>query len=260
MSITTLLSQFGQFLKDNWGKLLLGTLAFGLLLTGWRYYKGTQAVHDNQAAYDHLAHTYSQEPASFQMVFMDPEGDVFTNSFLFDQFFEVDDIREQVEVETGVDIKAVIEAEKALDLVKTSFFRGGLAGIQDSSSGILTFRFLVGESAEENLAVAQAYKDIILDQGLPFTEHLEMFVVTEPVNEDFTHDDKIPAVASPKVLNTYMSPSRKSLIIYGVLGLLLGFVVTTGFLITDGTLMMPIILLRVMGGFLSRSKSKWEPF
>lgn len=241
MSIITLLDELWRFIKDYFIILLVGACVFAALLGGFRYYRGSHGFSEQTASYEHLAHVYAQEPASFKMIFLNEEGDMFTNSFLLDEYFEVDEIRQIVEEETGVAIGDVLEAEQALELYKTPHFRGGLAGIQEKSSGVLTFRFLVGETAEENLRVAEAYEALLLNKAFPFMEKLDMYEVEAPSVGEIVHPDDLPALASLDVLNPYAQVSKKSLIIYSFLGFVLGTILTAGFLLLKRLLSSKIV-------------------
>ena len=226
MSLLTMIREFWRFIKDYRMKILLGSVVVALLAVGGRYFLSQTQLEDTQEHYDYLANVYQQTPASLEMVATLEDGQLFTNSHIFDEYFSKPHVIQQVEDMTGIDFSQWYESEQALELFKTGGFRGGLAAIRDSSSNVITLRFLVGQTAEENLAIAEAYAEILREGNLPFLRNTEVVLITEPVSGDLIPFEIYENLASPETLNPYAGPSAPSFIIYGVAGLIAGLFLT----------------------------------
>ena len=227
MSLLTMIREFWRFLKDYRLKIILGSVVVALLAVAGRYYLAQTQVEETQEHYDYLANVYQQTPASLEMVATLEDGQLFTNSHIFDEYFSKPSVIQQVEDQTGIEFSQWYDSEQALELFKTGGFRGGLAAIRDSSSNVITLRFLVGQTSEENLAIAEAYADILREGDLPFLRNTEIAIITEPVSNELIPFEMYDNLASPETLNPFASPSAPSFIVYGVAGFIAGAFLTT---------------------------------
>ena len=227
MSLLTILQELWRFIKDYSLRILLGAVAVSILAVAGRYYLADLFIEEGQdEAYAYLSEVYAQTPASLEMIVTLEDGTVYTNSHIFDEYFSNPQVIQQVEETTGIEFHQWREAEKALKLYKTSGFRGGLASIRETSSNIFTLRFLVGQTAEENLAIAQAYADILTAGEIPFLTNSKITIITEPVSQDLLPEEIYDSLAKPETLNPFKSPSTPSYIVYGVAGFIVGALAT----------------------------------
>lgn len=227
MSLLTIIREFWRFLKDYRLKIILGSIVVATIAVGGRFYLSQMKATENQADYDYLEKVYEQTPALIEIVATLEDGQLFTNSHIFDEYFSRPEIVRQVEESAGIEFYQWYESEQALELYKHSGFRGGLGAIRDSSSNIITLRFLVGQSEEENLAIAQAYADILRKQPLPFLRNTEITIISEPAIGEIASFDMYENLASPETLNPFKSPSAPSIAVYGIAGLIAGAFLTT---------------------------------
>lgn len=229
MSLLTILQELWRFIKDYSLRILLGAIAVAILAVGGRYYSANIFVEEGQEEATHyLSEVYAQTPASLEMIVTLEDGTVYTNSHIFDEYFSNAQVIKQVEEATGIEFHQWRESEIALKLYKTSGFRGGLASIRDSSSNIFTLRFLVGKTSEENLAIAQAYADILTSGDIPFLRNSTISIITEPISKELLPFEIYETLANPETLNPFKSPSTPSYIVYAIAGLIVGTIATIG--------------------------------
>lgn len=228
MSLVTIINEILRFLKDNIIRIILGALAIALLTVGARYFISTILLTDQQEAADNLEQILEQEPASFRAIVTIEDGQIFSNPHLYDDYFTTPEVVEQIENNTGVDVSQTLEYERTLELYKTPTYRGTIAGLRDIASGVFTFRFLVGASAEENLAVAQAYRDLLVSEDMPFSDKHSIDIIVEPVMGELVDTETYTNIALPEILNIYRSNDAPALIIYGIVGFIAGIILMSG--------------------------------
>lgn len=226
MSLLTIIRELWRFVKDYILRIILGAVLVAILAMGGRYFLSTLTEEETQVAYEYLTEVYNQTPASLEMIVTMEDGSIYTNSHIFDEYFSNPTIIKQVEEKTGIEFSQWREAEKELGLYKTGGFRGGLASIRNSSSNIFTIRFLVGRSAEENLAIAQAYADILREGELAFLGNNSISIITEPTLDELLPLEIYESLATPETLNPFKSPGAPSYVIYGVAGFIVGGILT----------------------------------
>lgn len=228
MSINTLLHELWRFVKDSWIKILIGSFVFGLI--GWGAYQAIDYLfaseEDQTEALETLTTIYAQEPAEFQAVVMTKEGDVFANSYIFDEYFTRPAVLEKIEKETGVDLTKWQAAELALNLNKTPQFRGGIAAIRNTSSNVITFRFLVADTASDNLKVAQAYAELLETGGVPFTQNQTVHIITQPATIELLDLERNKEVPTEDTLSAYVSNNPILPVLAFFAGALLGVFIT----------------------------------
>ncbi|UUX33852.1 hypothetical protein [Fundicoccus culcitae] len=244
MSLVTLVSELWRFIKDYFIKILFGAVIIALLVVGVRYVLTKNVDEEVVAHYDYLANIYHQEPAEFQAIVVNEDGTFFNNSFVFDEYFSRPEVIKQIEAETGLSLMPWYEAEQALELYKTTQFRGGIANIRNTSTDIMTFRFLVGQSSEENLQIAQAYADLMTSGDIPFMTTHQISIIQEPVIHEFLDLEVIKSVPTEETLSGFESPSLTSTIIYGAIGFIMGI-----FIMIIGLLVLRLFKKRINYGF-----------
>ncbi|WP_124058605.1 hypothetical protein [Vaginisenegalia massiliensis] len=230
MSLLTLIQELWRFFKDYLVKIVLGAIFVGLLTSGGRYFLTNQQVEGQKEAYNHLVQVYSQEPAEFQFILTNADGTLFDNSFVFDEYFSSPEVIKQVEAETGIKFGRFVQDEQLLELFKTSQYRGGLSAVRNTSTNVITMRFLVGKNADENLKIAQAYFKLLQENRVPFAKNHERTIVTSPVKAELLDLNTVQNVAVPESVSGLGGPNAKSSIIFGIAGFMFGLILTTGLL------------------------------
>src|SRR5699024_12605399 len=101
---------------------------------------------------------------------------------------------------------------------KSRDFRGGLAAVRNTSTDEITMRVLVGQTAEENLAVAEAIYQYIVDGNVPIYENYDLtFLSTPDIGEDLTVDENMMIPTSETLSGLQPQATGDSLVIYAVL-------------------------------------------
>lgn len=228
MSLATIISEIWRLFKDRLKTILLGAFIIGLLAAGGRYFLGQYLYGDLQEASSHLNHVFQQEPASFRAIVTIEDGQVLSNPNLYDVYFTTPKVVEEVEAATGLDLSQTLESEDALELYKTPSYRGSIAGVRDQASGVFTFRFLVGNDAEENLTIAQAYQDILETHEIPFAHSHEIEIIQDAEIGELIDIEVYDVVPTEGTMNPYQLSSSRPMIIYGVLGFVVGMIIVLG--------------------------------
>lgn len=230
MNLITIISELYRFIRDHLIKILIGTLAVATLIAGGRYYLSSQHAMQHQDAYNYLKEIYSQEPAELQFIVTTNEGELFGNSFIFDEYFSQPQWIKRIEQETGIQFGKWLESEQELGLFKTPQFRGGLAAIRNSSSDVMTLRVLVAPTAQENLTITQAIMKLVENEEVAFLNHHNVTFLEQPMIGERLDLETNTMVATPESLSVYAGPNVRSVVLYGVLGLIAGFILTVGVL------------------------------
>lgn len=247
MSLLTIIAELWRFFINNIIKIMIGaiivmglTLGARMLLTNYiensAIGEATSETSANaeltpeeiEASYNYLATVYEQEPAEFSFVGINPEGLILGNSFILDEFLSRPDIVAELEEISGVDIAATLEAQENVGLEKSRDFRGGLAAVRNTSTDVITMRVLVGQTAEENLAVAEAIYQYIVGGNVPIYENYDItFLSTPDIGEDLIVEENM-MIPTPETLSG-LQPQETggSLVIYAVLGGILGVILST---------------------------------
>lgn len=242
MSLTTVFSELWRLIKDNWLKIFIGGVIFSILtvliqifLTQYADRLFAEPVEEEiPGQREYLTEIYSQEPAGFEFIAQKEDGDLFANSFLFDEYYTSEIVVDQLEEETGVEISDVLEAEENLGMIKTSQYRGSLAGIRNTSSNVITFRVHVGETAQENLRVARWIEEEVRNNSLPFSETLNTVLLTPSQTGELLQGEDFLKVSSPEALGDQsVSPAKGQVnrILYAGVGFILGLILTLALLV-----------------------------
>jgi len=244
MSLTTILSELWRFIWDKKVKILVGALIIGVLSILGSYFltslnsqptepeenQGqTEAITDEEfeESRNYLAEIYEQVPAEFEIFVQLEDGNVFGNSFIFDEYFSSPEVVEEVENRTGTSFGDTLEHEQRLELFKTSQYRGSIAGIRDTSSNIITIRVQAAQTAEDNLAISEAFLNMIENQEVPFADGLEITVMSEPQNIERLTEGDLEMVSSPEALGTFApaDSENRSFVLYGIAGFIIGLLI-----------------------------------
>lgn len=228
MSLATIISELWRFVKDNIVRILIGALVISIITVGARYFITDILLSDRQEAADYLEKVYTQEPSSFKAVVTIEDGQIFSNPHLYDDYFTSPQVVAAVEEETGIEIQETLDSERLLELFKTPTFRGSISAVRDNASGVFIFRVLAGQTPEENLAIANAYRDLLASGEIPFMENQFADITLEPMIGEVVDTEEYLSLPTVDTLSIYRSNNARSLIIYGVLGLIVGLILTTG--------------------------------
>ncbi|AXY24835.1 hypothetical protein CL176_01710 [Suicoccus acidiformans] len=226
MSLVTIIQELWRFVKDNRFRILLGTLLGAVLVVGLRYAITNYVLRDSREAFNELREVYSQEPAEFQILVTIEDGQLFSNAFAYEEYMASEPVVRQIEAETGIEFYDWYKNEQTLELYKTTNYRGGLAGIRNSDSGVFTFRFAVADSPEANLAIAQAYADLILRGDAQFMEGHTVQMVTEPAIQELLPEELLPNVGTPESLSTFGVMNPLKTMLYTIIGAIIGLILS----------------------------------
>lgn len=244
MSLTTILSELWRFIWNKKVKILIGAVIIGVLSILGSYFltnlnsqptdseesqEQTEAMtnEDFEESRSYLTEIYEQIPAEFEIFVQLEDGNVFTNSFIFDEYFSSPEVVEEVENRTGTSFGDTLEHEERLELYKTSQYRGSIAGIRNTSSNVITIRVQAGESAEENLAISEEFLNMLENQEIPFAQGLKITVMDAPQNIENLVEGDLEMVSSPAALGTFApaESENRSLALYGVGGFIMGLLI-----------------------------------
>lgn len=226
MSVLTIIAEYWRFLKANLWRLLLGAILGALVLLGARYLLGQIWLSNRNDSYQYLSRVYQQEPAEFQAIISIEDGQLFASSNIYDEYFSSEPVVQEIEKRTGIQFHQWIDAERDLELIKSDGFRGGIAAIRDNSSGLITFRFLVGKTSAENLKIAQAYADLLTEQRFDFNQKHQINLTHPAQIIELLDLDMVQTVPTPATLNMFAGMTLKNIIIFSVLGFILGTMLT----------------------------------
>lgn len=223
MSLSTVIRELWHFFLDYIWKFILWGIIGAVFLTFGHWLLAEHRESIDQEAYDYLEMVYSQEPAEFQALISLEDGEVFGNSYVFDEYFTSPEILNQMEELTDVPLNKWINSEHALELFKTSLFRGGIAGIRNTSSGVITFRFLVAPTAEENLKVANAYRDLLMaENSIPFMESQTPTIMLEPMIGEVLDLEQVTEVPTENTLTIFNHQNLLTKMVVLIAGFIVG--------------------------------------
>ena len=250
MSLTTVLSEIWRFIKDKKMKILIGAILVSVLAvigstviqrvtdqpadeeqvnTSNGSGTSTTMTEDLQESREYLENIYEQEPAEFEMFVQLEDGNVFSNSFIFDEYFSSPEVVEEIEDQTGITYSDTLEHAEKLGLLKTSQYRGSIAGIRNTSSNIITIRVQVAESPEDNLILANAFEDMLENNEIPFAEGLKITMISNSEIGETLTESNLEMVSSPAALGTFAPADSESssTVLYAIAGFIMGLLITT---------------------------------
>lgn len=227
MSLATITNELWRFIKDNLLRILIGSLVISVLTVGARYFITDFLFSDRKEAVEYLETVYSQEPSSFKAIVTIEDGQILSNAHLFDDYFSSPDVVERIENETGIEFQQTLDSERTLELFKSPSFRGSISGVRDNASGTFIFRILVGQTAEENLAIANAYRDLLESDEIQFMVNQQADITVEPFIGEIIDTEEYLNVPTINTLSVYHSNNARSLFVYSVLGFIVGLILMT---------------------------------
>lgn len=222
MSLLTLVQELWRFIKQHFKNLIVGALIGMFFVLLVRYALGIVLLNRRDDSYQYLSHIYSQEPAEFQAIISLDDGQIFTNSNIYDEYLSSTAVVKEIEDKTGLTFGRWINDERNLDLREEGSYRGALAAVRDTSSDLITFRVLVGQNKDENLKIAQAYADFLTSEQMAFKDIHDIQITHEPEVMELLNLDKIQNVPTEKTLNLYAGMTPKNMVVFSFLGFIVG--------------------------------------
>lgn len=222
MSLLTLIQEIWRFVRNHIKQFILGAILGMVVVLSTRYALGRILLNQQNDSYEYLQHIYSQEPAEFQAIISLNDGQIFANSNIYDEYLSSTSVVEHIEKQTGIKFGRWKTDERNLELREEGSYRGALSAIRDSSSDLITFRVLVGQNKEENLKIAQAYVDFLESDDMAFKKIHNIQITHQPEIIEFLNLDKVQNVPNDKTLNLYAGMTPKNIVVFSVLGLILG--------------------------------------
>lgn len=243
MDISTLFRELVRLIKKNIIIILFGAVIVAIISIGFNIIiervlsseiveeSGENNINDINMANEYLENIYSKNAVSFEFVLIKPDGNVFENSFILDEYFSSDEVIEEIQQNLNFEFIDTLKYEKTLGLSKTSNYRGSIAAIRDRSTNIITMRVLVSDSDEKNLAIAREIESMLASSTIPFLQDIEYVNFTAPQIEEKLPESMEGFVAQKDVITFNAadvdSISRPRNIIKLGLGFIGGAIVTT---------------------------------
>ncbi|XJS10081.1 hypothetical protein ACF3NG_08035 [Aerococcaceae bacterium WGS1372] len=227
MSLATITNELWRFFKDNLLRIIIGSVLISVITVGARYFITDFIFFDRHEAVAYLETVYSKEPSSFKAVVTIEDGQIFSNAHLFDDYFSSPEVVEYIESETGLEFQQTFDSEHTLELYKSPSFRGAISGIRDNASGTFIFRILAGQTAEENLKIAEAYRDLLESGEIQFMSNQQADIIVEPFIGEIVDTEEYLSVPTIDTLSVYRSNNARSLFVYSVLGFIVGLILMT---------------------------------
>lgn len=211
----TFFQEIKRFFKENLkiysAFCVLGILLFGVLLV-------VQNVFDSKKVTVEI--DKDSRMASFVFYVENSLQGVYNNSNFLDTVFLSEEFVQGAEKETGVEIGKLIDEQLNSDFVPTLLDRGYIGVGRDVHDETLLFQANLG-SEEENLAVANYYYNLVINDEIPFLQNKEVYVVRKPylvdLEENLANSD--PAATTPSLAVTILKG-----MIFGIVGLVIGII------------------------------------
>lgn len=251
MSLNTIIKEFWRFIKDSFFKIIIGAVIFAFISIGIVFLfdrmipnaltSATIEVNtddsvdksDAKESRDYLREIFGIEPASFQIYVQVADGDPFTNSFIFDEYYTSYPFVSEISKNSDFQLPETLAHEERLGHKKTAEYRGSIAGIRDTSTHVITFRVQSESTAADNLRLAELIFEDIVSQNPSFLSDADITVIEPPQNKEFlTLPDslKVPTTPDSESVQEGTRSGRKILIII-IAGFILGILVSTGILL-----------------------------
>lgn len=217
MDSATLISELKRFVKDNRKAMALLTI---IVLAAFLGVSVFSASIKEKLETPSLLENTVESPAIFQFYVLNEDGTTYENSALLEEYFLLDGIVNEVEKETGVPLKEKLEEQEKSGFIKTQYDRGIVGISRNGSSNVFTANAKVG-TAEENLAVMEAYFDYLTSETMPVLQGKQLNILRDPENKDYSlgNEGEIVGVDGDAGVLT-----PKKLLLLGIVGLFGGFI------------------------------------
>lgn len=164
-----------RFLKENI-KIYSMFAIIGILLFGVTLFFQNKDNNSNKESVDIQQ---DARMATFVFYVENAQQNVYVNSNFLDSIFLSQEYINRAEVETDVEISELIEKQINSDFVPTLLDRGYIGVGRDVHNETMMFQAKLG-TEEENLAVANYFYDLVINDEISFLANKEVYLVREP--------------------------------------------------------------------------------
>lgn len=204
-----------RFFKENvkiyFSFLLLGLLSFGIMI----FFQSMNGKDKTSVEIDEDARM-----STFVFYVENSEQYVYNNSNFLDTVFLDKKYVEEAEKATGIELSKLIDEQLESDFIPTLLDRGYIGVGRDVHDETMLFQAKLG-SEKDNLAVANYYYNLIVNEEIPFLDNKNVYIVKEPYLVELEEENIAPST-------TELEPSILVLILKGVIfsavGLLIGII------------------------------------
>lgn len=179
MDSHTLFYELKRLLKSNKKQYMSFFIGVFVLLAGILLLPSL--LTDNMENTNHKNNSKhpKENPAVFELYIEYDTGNTFTNTLLLEQAMKTDELIQNAEEQTGVEISELLDYEEQTDYLKTAKDRGVLGASRDSDSNIWIFSSAVG-TEKENLAVINYYYELIENNEIELLENKYLYMMSKP--------------------------------------------------------------------------------
>lgn len=191
-----------RFLKENKKTILiftfLGVVIFALFTT-----ISLMNSDDGSSPQDSENREVSNM-AEFSLYIEKPDWIPFNNNALLEKIFFSETAVKQAELETGVEISDLLEAQEEEEFIPTGENRGVIGVVRDVTNEAMVFQVKLG-TEKDNLEVANYYFDKIMNDEVELLSDKKIYVLGSPEIIDLTKEnaafiEENNPVVSPLVL------------------------------------------------------------
>ncbi|MGE7367311.1 hypothetical protein ACQKKE_11950 [Desemzia incerta] len=200
MDSHTFIKEIKLFFKEN-KKTFLYSIIIVFVLGILLQFGMSRLDNKNNGADSEVSNT-TITPAAFEVYIEESQtGEPYTNSYILEEFFEQTQWMNWAEENSGVEISNIVDNFKQEypeitngDLLKP------ISSNRDRSSQVFTLRFNFG-NGEANLAIANAYYELLMSDQLSFLQNKDIYTISEP-----TLTEEINTMAGLPVLDEEENP------------------------------------------------------
>ncbi|MBM6615955.1 hypothetical protein JTF06_13770 [Desemzia sp. RIT804] len=224
MDSQTFIRELKLFLRENKKTFIYSVIIFFILGTLLQIGLSLFSSNGSEVANED---NISVTPAAFEVYIENSQtGEPYTNSYIVEEFFEKSEWMDWAEENSGVEISSVVEEfrDEHPEIINGDLLKP-ITSNRDRSSHVFTVRFNFGDG-EENLAITEAYFELLMSEQLEFLQNKNIYTISEPALVEEEGNTTISSVTE----NGSTSFSVKNIIIILAAsligGTLLGFVIT----------------------------------
>lgn len=215
-----------RFLKKYSKTIVLSSLLFGVVFTGWMLFRTDETPPIEDAAIEENTEIFEGEslPAHFRFFIEQEDGYTYTNGATVHELFNLPEMIDLASEYTSIDLYE-IEQNVRQTTLKEEFTPVNVK--IDSSSNILTASFTTGDN-EDNLDLAEFYYDYLFNEGFEILDNNLLYSVEEPQLLDSRLVMEIPESETELPAPSF---SLVDTIIDAIIGVVFGFVLSMMFVI-----------------------------
>lgn len=175
MSSRVFFREFARFLKEN--RMIYLTFAvIGIALFGVLQFVGSIDT-DKEEEPVHIQE--NTRMATFVFYVENSDQSVYNNSNFLDSVFLSSEYVKGAEMNTGISINELIEKQLESGFIPTLLDRGYIGVGRNVHNETMQFQVKLG-TEEENLAVANYYFDLLMNNEIPFLQNKIVYILNEP--------------------------------------------------------------------------------